>query len=143
MRGGSQTVRWRGRNEIIRIETVVVGNRKKDLYNRRCLSKWLRLMMMMMTEFYGQWQHVHIIMASNLILMGKLHLVAERSYGFVLCVMRNVYMNKFIYFAGYGNLAPTTHLGRILMIFYALFGIPINGILLANLGEYFGLQVNI
>ncbi|XP_072937420.1 uncharacterized protein Ork1 [Epargyreus clarus] len=42
---------------------------------------------------------------------------------------------------GYGNLAPTTHLGRILMIFYGLFGIPINGILLANLGEYFGLQL--
>lgn len=42
---------------------------------------------------------------------------------------------------GYGNLAPTTHLSRILMIFYGLFGIPINGILLANLGEYFGLQL--
>ncbi|VVD00096.1 unnamed protein product [Leptidea sinapis] len=42
---------------------------------------------------------------------------------------------------GYGNLAPTTHLGRILMIFYGLFGIPINGILLANLGEYFGMQL--
>ncbi|XP_034833006.1 open rectifier potassium channel protein 1 [Maniola hyperantus] len=42
---------------------------------------------------------------------------------------------------GYGNLAPTTHLSRILMIFYGLFGIPINGILLANLGEYFGRQL--
>ncbi|KAI8432069.1 hypothetical protein MSG28_004588 [Choristoneura fumiferana] len=42
---------------------------------------------------------------------------------------------------GYGNLAPTTHLSRILMIFYGLFGIPINGILLANLGEYFGIQL--
>ncbi|KAJ2951727.1 hypothetical protein O0L34_g13891 [Tuta absoluta] len=42
---------------------------------------------------------------------------------------------------GYGNLAPTTHLSRTLMIFYGLFGIPINGILLANLGEYFGLQL--
>ncbi|CAG9788110.1 unnamed protein product [Diatraea saccharalis] len=42
---------------------------------------------------------------------------------------------------GYGNLAPTVHLSRILMIFYGLFGIPINGILLANLGEYFGLQL--
>ncbi|XP_013162121.1 PREDICTED: uncharacterized protein LOC106113754 [Papilio xuthus] len=42
---------------------------------------------------------------------------------------------------GYGNLSPTTHLSRILMIFYGLFGIPINGILLANLGEYFGLQL--
>lgn len=49
----------------------------------------------------------------------------------------------FLNFSGYGNLAPTTHLSRILMIFYGMFGIPINGILLANLGEYFGTQVNI
>ncbi|XP_008203851.1 open rectifier potassium channel protein 1 [Nasonia vitripennis] len=39
---------------------------------------------------------------------------------------------------GYGNLAPTNELGRLLMIFYALIGIPINGILLAQLGEFFG-----
>ncbi|XP_058804377.1 open rectifier potassium channel protein 1 isoform X2 [Phymastichus coffea] len=39
---------------------------------------------------------------------------------------------------GYGNLAPTSELSRNLMIFYALVGIPINGILLAQLGEYFG-----
>jgi hypothetical protein len=40
--------------------------------------------------------------------------------------------------AGYGNLAPTNMLGRVLMIFYALVGIPMNGILLAQLGEFFG-----
>ncbi|XP_046422170.1 open rectifier potassium channel protein 1 [Neodiprion fabricii] len=39
---------------------------------------------------------------------------------------------------GYGNLAPTNMLGRILMIFYALIGIPMNGILLTQLGDYFG-----
>ncbi|XP_031839838.1 open rectifier K[+] channel 1 isoform X2 [Nomia melanderi] len=39
---------------------------------------------------------------------------------------------------GYGNLAPTNMLGRILMIFYGLIGIPINGILLTQLGEFFG-----
>ncbi|XP_076303483.1 open rectifier K[+] channel 1 isoform X2 [Lasioglossum baleicum] len=39
---------------------------------------------------------------------------------------------------GYGNLAPTTVLSRILMIFYGLIGIPINGILLSQLGEFFG-----
>lgn len=54
----------------------------------------------------------------------------------------NLIQPDFVYISGYGNLAPTTHLSRILMIFYGLFGIPINGILLANLGEYFGLQVN-
>ncbi|XP_068970541.1 open rectifier potassium channel protein 1 [Bombus flavifrons] len=39
---------------------------------------------------------------------------------------------------GYGNLAPTNMLGRILMIFYGLIGIPMNGILLTQLGEFFG-----
>ncbi|XP_012278236.1 open rectifier potassium channel protein 1 [Orussus abietinus] len=39
---------------------------------------------------------------------------------------------------GYGNLAPTNMLGRILMIFYGLVGIPMNGILLTQLGEFFG-----
>lgn len=39
---------------------------------------------------------------------------------------------------GYGNLAPTNMLGRILMIFYGVVGIPMNGILLTQLGEFFG-----
>ncbi|KAI4494408.1 hypothetical protein M0802_008900 [Mischocyttarus mexicanus] len=39
---------------------------------------------------------------------------------------------------GYGNLAPTNMLSRILMIFYGLVGIPMNGILLSQLGEFFG-----
>ncbi|EZA62014.1 Open rectifier potassium channel protein [Ooceraea biroi] len=38
---------------------------------------------------------------------------------------------------GYGNLAPTNTLSRILMIFYGLVGIPMNGILLTQLGEFF------
>lgn len=38
---------------------------------------------------------------------------------------------------GYGNLAPTTPFSRILMIFYALVGIPMNGILLKSLADYF------
>lgn len=38
---------------------------------------------------------------------------------------------------GYGNLAPTNMLSRILMIFYGLVGIPMNGILLTQLGEFF------
>ncbi|EFN84522.1 uncharacterized protein LOC105183149 isoform X2 [Harpegnathos saltator] len=40
---------------------------------------------------------------------------------------------------GYGNLAPTNTLSRILMIFYGLVGIPMNGILLTQLGEFFSL----
>ncbi|CAK9825674.1 Open rectifier potassium channel protein 1 [Anthophora retusa] len=39
---------------------------------------------------------------------------------------------------GYGNLAPTNMLSRILMILYGLVGIPMNGILLTQLGEFFG-----
>lgn len=38
---------------------------------------------------------------------------------------------------GYGNLAPTTTLGRMIMILYSLIGIPINGILFAGLGDFF------
>lgn len=38
---------------------------------------------------------------------------------------------------GYGNIAPTTMLGRIFMIFYALIGIPLNGMVMVTLGEYF------
>lgn len=38
---------------------------------------------------------------------------------------------------GYGNLAPTGPMGRILTMVYALIGIPMNGILLSQLGEYF------
>ncbi|XP_046801514.1 open rectifier potassium channel protein 1 [Lucilia cuprina] len=39
---------------------------------------------------------------------------------------------------GYGNIAPTTTLGRMIMIVYSVIGIPVNGILFAGLGEYFG-----
>ncbi|KAG5892028.1 hypothetical protein JTB14_029658 [Gonioctena quinquepunctata] len=39
---------------------------------------------------------------------------------------------------GYGNLAPTTMFTRIFMIFYGLIGIPMNGIVMVTLGEYFG-----
>ncbi|CAG0913027.1 unnamed protein product [Notodromas monacha] len=38
---------------------------------------------------------------------------------------------------GYGHMAPGTWQGRVFTIFYALIGIPLNGILLATLGEFF------
>lgn len=50
--------------------------------------------------------------------------------------LRHRFMN---HHAGYGNLAPTNMLSRILMIFYGLVGIPMNGILLTQLGEFFSL----
>ncbi|XP_059350433.1 uncharacterized protein LOC130685524 isoform X2 [Daphnia carinata] len=39
---------------------------------------------------------------------------------------------------GYGHLAPSTPSGRVFCIFFALVGIPLNGILFATLGNYFG-----
>uniref|UniRef100_A0A0A1WTQ0 Open rectifier potassium channel protein 1 n=3 Tax=Zeugodacus cucurbitae TaxID=28588 RepID=A0A0A1WTQ0_ZEUCU len=39
---------------------------------------------------------------------------------------------------GYGNIYPTTLAGRLIMIFYSIIGIPVNGILFAGLGDYFG-----
>ncbi|XP_063238441.1 open rectifier potassium channel protein 1-like [Bacillus rossius redtenbacheri] len=42
---------------------------------------------------------------------------------------------------GYGNLVATSSLSRILMILYALVGIPMNGILLATLGEFFSIHL--
>lgn len=43
---------------------------------------------------------------------------------------------------GYGNIAPTQTFGRYFMIVYALVGIPVNGILYAYLGDYFGETVS-
>ncbi|KAH1019588.1 hypothetical protein HUJ04_009382 [Dendroctonus ponderosae] len=39
---------------------------------------------------------------------------------------------------GYGNLAPTTLFTRVFMIFYGLVGIPMNGIVIYTLGDFFG-----
>lgn len=43
---------------------------------------------------------------------------------------------------GYGNISPTTFAGRMVMIAYSVIGIPVNGILFAGLGEYFGRTVS-
>ncbi|XP_037073442.1 open rectifier potassium channel protein 1-like [Pollicipes pollicipes] len=42
---------------------------------------------------------------------------------------------------GYGHIAPSTMLGRIACIFYALIGIPLNGILLKNISDLFSNKV--
>ncbi|XP_056648839.1 open rectifier potassium channel protein 1 isoform X1 [Diorhabda sublineata] len=39
---------------------------------------------------------------------------------------------------GYGNLSPTTMFTRIFIIFYGLIGIPMNGIVMVTLGDFFG-----
>lgn len=43
---------------------------------------------------------------------------------------------------GYGNLAPSTMLGRMVMIFYALIGMPINALIMVTLGDFFGKSVS-
>lgn len=48
---------------------------------------------------------------------------------------------NFIFIPGYGNIAPTHTFGQYFMIVYALIGIPVNGILYAYLGEFFGKTV--
>lgn len=44
---------------------------------------------------------------------------------------------------GYGNISPSSTLGRMFMIFYALIGIPMNGFLFAYLGDFFGKVVKL
>lgn len=44
---------------------------------------------------------------------------------------------------GYGNLAPKSRHGRILDVIYGLIGIPFNGIIMVQMGEYFGSVVSI
>ncbi|ODM98550.1 Open rectifier potassium channel protein 1 [Orchesella cincta] len=42
---------------------------------------------------------------------------------------------------GYGHLSPSTSLSKSFMMLYALFGIPINGILLSGVGDYFSNKI--
>lgn len=38
---------------------------------------------------------------------------------------------------GYGNIYPQTEIGRFFVIFYALLGLPINGILFSRIGQVY------
>ncbi|XP_076063209.1 uncharacterized protein LOC143038106 isoform X3 [Oratosquilla oratoria] len=42
---------------------------------------------------------------------------------------------------GYGHMSPTTDIGRIFCVLYALVGVPLNGILFTNLGEFFSTKI--
>jgi hypothetical protein len=48
----------------------------------------------------------------------------------------------FFWYPGYGNISPHSDFGRIFMIFYAIIGLPVNAILFAYLGDFFGKTVN-
>jgi len=43
---------------------------------------------------------------------------------------------------GYGNLSPSTDTGRIVMVGYAVIGVPINGIVMARMAEFFSRTVS-
>ena len=44
---------------------------------------------------------------------------------------------------GYGHIFPRTEEGKIVCILYSLLGVPINGILIASLANFFGQKVSI
>ncbi len=46
-------------------------------------------------------------------------------------------------FLGYGHQATATNNGRIVCVFYALVGVPLNGILIAAIGNVFSAKVAI
>lgn len=54
-----------------------------------------------------------------------------------------IFVHFFFLKKGYGNISPSSTLGRMFMIFYALIGIPMNGFLFAYLGDFFGKVVRI
>lgn len=46
-----------------------------------------------------------------------------------------------MFLIGYGHLAPKTQAGRLFLIFYALFGIPLNLLTLQSVGEHINIVV--
>ena len=47
------------------------------------------------------------------------------------------------FFTGYGHLAPKTQGGRLFLIFFALFGIPLNLLTLQSLGEHINFGIHL
>lgn len=56
----------------------------------------------------------------------------------LICVLYHVTIDCYCrVFSGYGHIAPSTNTGRLITIVYAIFGIPIFLILLADFGKMF------
>jgi hypothetical protein len=60
-----------------------------------------------------------------------------------LILSRASYIGKFscVPLAGYGHQATSTNNGRIVCVFYAMVGVPLNGILIAAIGNVFSEKV--
>lgn len=60
-------------------------------------------------------------------------------------VSNNIYFHKiynlFFIYVGYGNISPSSSLGRIILCFYALFGIPLSCFFIASVAHFFAATV--
>ncbi len=45
-------------------------------------------------------------------------------------------MSNNFYISGFGHIVPVTPLGKIMSIFYAVFGVPLFLLYLSNIGQY-------
>lgn len=53
------------------------------------------------------------------------------------CLIIPIKINVYVVFSGYGHIAPSTKTGRAITIVYAIIGIPLFLILLADFGKLF------
>jgi len=86
-------------------------------------------------EILGHWQHRGFIMRDSI--EGNKSALEPK-----VCIQWNQHNSLFFSFTvvttiGYGHQAPTTTLGRMICIFYALIGIPLNAMLIGSLGNLF------
>jgi len=86
-------------------------------------------------EILGHWQHRGFIMRDSI--EGNKSALEPK-----VCIQWNQHNSLFFSFTvvttiGYGHQAPTTTLGRMICILYALIGIPLNAMLIGSLGNLF------
>lgn len=62
------------------------------------------------------------------------HEVEYRTWTFYHCLF---FAMTIITTVGYGNIIPQTLFGRLFVIFYALVGLPLNGIMFARFGQVY------
>ena len=55
----------------------------------------------------------------------------------------HIFLFLFFFLIGYGHLAPKTQSGRLFLIFFALFGIPLNLLTLQSVGEHINYGIHL